>query len=155
MNFIAILCDGTTDTGITEQEVVYVFFIDPETIERTLTFSECQGLERSQDANGILDNKKVEFEKFNLFCSSLLDKVLFLSSDGASVNSGKKSGLISLFREQNEWMTFIKCFSHQLELGLKDSLKDYISPIDELLLHLFNLYKNLSKKHRELKTLYR
>ena len=26
VNLIAILCDGTTDTGITEQEVAYVFF---------------------------------------------------------------------------------------------------------------------------------
>ena len=46
------------------------------------------------------------------------------------------------------------CFSHRLELALKDSLKDCISPIDESLLHLFNLYKNLSKKHRELKNLH-
>ena len=51
-------------------------------------------------------------------------------------------------------MTFIWCFSHRLELALKDSLKEYISPIDKLLLHLFNFYKNLSKKHIELKSLY-
>ena len=125
------------------------FLIDPDTIEPTLTFFECLGLESSQDASGILDAIKVAFEKFNL--SSLLDKVVFLSSDGASVNSGNKSGLISLFHEQNECMTFIWCFSHRLELALKDSLKDYISPIDESLLHLFNLYKSASKKHRNLK----
>ena len=96
--------------------------------------------------------RNLAFEKFNLF--SLLDKVVFLSSDGASVNSEKKSRLISLFCKQNEWMTFIRCFNHKLELALKDSLKDYISPNDELLLHLFNLYKNLSNKHRELNNLY-
>ena len=70
-----------------------------------LTFFECLELESSQDVNGILDAIKVAFEKFSI--SSLLNKEVFLSSDGASVNSGKKSGLISLFREQNEWMTFI------------------------------------------------
>ena len=43
MNFIAILCDGTTDTSITEQEVVSGFFVDPDTIEPTLTFFECLG----------------------------------------------------------------------------------------------------------------
>ena len=117
-----------------------------------MTFFECLELESSQDANGILDAIKVAFEKFNL--SSLLDKVVFLSPDGASVKSGKKSRLISHFREHNDWVTFIWCFSHQLELGLKDSLKDYISPIDESLLHLFDLYKYSSKKHRELKNLY-
>ena len=97
--FIAILCYETTDTSITEL-IVYVFFVDPDTIEPTLTFFECLGLESSQDANDILDALKVAFEKFNL--SSLLDKVVFLSSDGAYVNRGKISGLISLFREQNQ-----------------------------------------------------
>ena len=37
LNFIPILCDGTTDTSITEQEVVYIFCVDPDTIEPTLT----------------------------------------------------------------------------------------------------------------------
>ena len=53
----------------------------------------------------MLDAIKVAFDKFSL--SSLLDNVVFLSSDGVSVNSGKKSGLIFLFHEQNEWMTFM------------------------------------------------
>ena len=83
VNFITILCDGTADTSITEQEVVYVFFVDLDTIKCTLTFFECLGLESSQDVF-----EKETFEKFNLF--SLLDKLVFLSSDGASVNSRKK-----------------------------------------------------------------
>ena len=152
MNFIAESCDVMTDTSITEQEVVYVLFVDPDTIKPILTFFECLGLESSQDANGILDAIKRAFEKFNL--SSLLNKVVFLCFDGASVNSGKKLEPISFFQEQNEWVTFIWCFSHRLELPLKDSLKYYLSPIDESFLHLFSLYKNLSKKHRELKNLY-
>ena len=95
VNFITILCDGTTDTSITEQEVIYVFFIDPDTMKPTLSFFECLRLEDSQDANGIFDPIKAAFEKYNL--SSLLEKLMFLSSDGASMNSGKKSGLESLF----------------------------------------------------------
>ena len=43
VNFIAILCDGTTDASITEQEVVYVFFIDPDSMQPTLEFFECLG----------------------------------------------------------------------------------------------------------------
>ena len=80
--------------------------------EPTLNFFECLGLQSSQDANGFLNSIKVAFGKFNL--SLFLDKMVFLSSDRASVKSWKKLGLISLFREQNEWMTFIWCFSHQL-----------------------------------------
>ena len=101
VNFVAILCDGTTDASITEQEVDYVFFVG-------------LGLEDSRDANGIFEAIKKVFEKRNLL--ALLDKIIFLSFDGASVNSSKKSGLISLFREEKEWVTFIWCFSHRLEL---------------------------------------
>ena len=110
------MCDGTTDASITEQEVDYVFFVG-------------LGLEDSRDANGIFEAIKKAFEKRNLL--ALLDKIIFLSFDGASVNSSKKSGLISLFREEKEWVTFIWCFSHRLELALKDTLKDSIALVDE------------------------
>ena len=140
VNFIAILCDSTTDTSITEQEVIYVFFNDPDTMKTTLSFFEYLRLEDSQDVNGIFDAIKAAFKKHNL--SSLLERPRFLSSDGASVNSGKKSGLASLFREENEWITFIRCFGHRLELPLKDALKEYNSPVDGSLMHLFYLYKN-------------
>ena len=146
-----ILCDGTTDTSITEQEVIYIFFIDPDTMKPTLSFFECLRLEDSQDANGIFDAIKAAFEKHNL--SSLLEKLIFLSSDGASVNSGEKSGLLSLFCEQNEWITFIWCFSHCLQLSLKDALKEYTSPVDDSLMYLFYLYKNSSKKTQRAKKL--
>ena len=32
VNFLVVLCDGSTDRSITEQEVVYVIFADPEAI---------------------------------------------------------------------------------------------------------------------------
>ena len=67
------------------------------------------------------------------------------------MNSSKKSGLISLFREEKEQVTFIWCFNHHLELALKDTLKDSIAIFDESLMHLCYLYKESSKKHRELK----
>ena len=46
------------------------------------------------------------------------------------------------------------CFSHRLELALKDALKEFIEPVDTSLMHLFYLYKKLSKKHQELKNFY-
>ena len=70
------------------------------------------------------------------------------------MDNSKKFGLISLFIEEKEWVTFTSCFSHHLELALKDALKDSIAPVDESLMHLYYLYKKSSKKHRELKNLY-
>ena len=85
-------------------------------MEPTLTFFECLQLENSQDANSIFKTIKKAFEKHDLL--AFLDKLIFLTSDGASANSSKKSALKSLFREEKEWVTFIWCFSHCLELAL-------------------------------------
>ena len=112
VNFIAILCDWTTDASIAEQEVVYVFFVDSDSIQPTLEFFEWLGLDSSQDATGIFDAMIAAFQKHDL--SSLLQKIIFLCSDGTSVNSGHKSGLISLLCEDRESVTFIWCFSHHL-----------------------------------------
>ena len=57
-------------------------------------------------------------------------------------------------QEDFPWISFIWCFSHQLELALKDALKEFIEPVDTSLMHLFYLYKKSSKKHRELNNLY-
>ena len=80
---------------------------------------------------------------------------MFLSSDVAPVNCGSKPGLIKLFQEDYPWLSFIWCFSHRLELSLKDALKEFIEPVDTSLRHLYYLHMNSSKKHRELKSLYK
>ena len=38
VNFIAILCDGSTDNSVIEQEVLYVIFTYPETLKPTMKF---------------------------------------------------------------------------------------------------------------------
>ena len=80
--------------------------------------------------------------------------MVFLGSDGVSVNSGKNSGLIKLFQEELPSLSFIWCFSHRLELALKDALNDCMEPVETSLMNLFCLYKQSYKKHRELKNLY-
>ena len=47
----------------------------------------------------------------------LREKMVFLASDGASVNSGVKTGLVIKFPESGqEWLLFVWCLSHRLEL---------------------------------------
>ena len=41
-----------------------------------------------------------------------------------------------------DWVTFIWCFSHHLELALKDTLKNSIARVDESLMHLYYLPKH-------------
>ena len=105
----------------------------------------------SQDTSFLKNAILATFYKHSLEC--VLSKIVFLSSDGASVNSGKDSGLIRLSQEDFSGISFIWCFSHQLELALKDALKEFMEPVDTLM-YLFYLYKKSSKKHPELKNFY-
>ena len=107
----------------------------------------------SQDALGIETAIREAFTENGL--SHFSDHMVFFASDGANVNSGLKSGLITVFQEKGlHWVSFIWCLSHRLELALKDSLSDAMSNVHEVLTSLFYLYKKSSKKLRELRQLH-
>ena len=53
VNFIAVLCDGSTDKSITEQEVTYIIYVDPDTNMPVMNFFEIAAPENSQDAPGL------------------------------------------------------------------------------------------------------
>ena len=102
MNFIAVLCDESTDNSVTEQEVLFIIFVDPETSKPTIKFLEVVTPSDGQDLPGLKDAIKATFKKHSL--ESVLEKMVFLGSDGALVNSGKNSGLIKLFQEERPWL---------------------------------------------------
>ena len=154
VNFIAILIDGTTDKAIKEQETLYVMFVDPDTHKPTLAFFEClESDDLDQTSDGMLEAIRRSFKTNNL--AELWTRIIYLSADGASVNSGKDSGLIAKLQEENPWILFVWCFSHRLELALKDALGEFSKPVDESLMHLYYLYQKSSKKLRELKQLFK
>ena len=71
------------------------------------------------------------------------------------MNSGVKKGLATKLREDClEWLVFVWCFSHRLELVLKDSLDEVLAPVKKSLTNLFYLYQKSSKKLRELRKLH-
>ena len=59
----------------------------------------------SQDAPGLKNAIFATSHKHSL--ESVLSKIVFLSSDGASVNSSKDSGLIRLLQEDFPWIFFV------------------------------------------------
>ena len=150
-NFVSVLCDGSTDSSIVEKELIYVIFVDPDTFVPTCSFFSLKE-PISQDAAGIKQAIEDSFREKGL--SDILTKMVFLSSDGAATNSGMVSGLIALFKRYMPWVAFVWCFSHRLELALKDALSSEFQLVEESLRHLFYMYKNSSKKVRELKVLY-
>ena len=150
-NFISILCDGSTDSAIIEKECIYVLHVDPDTFSPTLSLLSLKS-PTSQDAEGILQAIKSALEEKGL--DELWEKLVFLCTDGASVNSGLKSGLIKQIKDEIPWVGFMWCLSHRLEVALKDALSNWMNQINECLTNLFYLYKNSSKKLREVREMY-
>ena len=150
-NFISILCDGSTDSSVVEKECIYVLFVDPETFQPNISFFSLRNVP-SQDAVGVFSVIKKAFSENGL--EFLLEKIVFLASDGPSVYTGMKNGLISLVRKEFPWVGFIWCFAHCLELALKDALKEWMDLITTCLQNLYYFYEKSSKKLRELKKLH-
>ena len=150
-NFVSILCDGATDSAVVEKETIFVLFVDPDTFYPVISFFSMKSIP-SQDARGVHSAIVSSFEEEGL--EVLLDRVVFLASDGASVNSGVKNGLIRLIRDQTPWTVFVWCLAHRLELALKDGLKQWMDPITVSLQNLCYIYEKSSKKLRELRELH-
>ena len=91
-----------------EHGVVYVAFADPETGKPTLAFLEVVAPSESQDAPELRKAIIDTFKRNSL--ESVIEEIVFLSSDGASVNCGKHSGLIKLFQEDYPRVSFVWCF---------------------------------------------
>ena len=71
-----VLCDGSTNKSITEQEVIYVIYVDPKINLPVMKFFEIAAPDRSQDALGLKEAIISAFSRHGL-CSSL-KKILLL-----------------------------------------------------------------------------
>ena len=152
-NFIAILTGGTTDAAITEQELMYLIHLDPDNFVPRLLFFTVSELHQGRDAAMLKSAIINAFTENNM--EDALTKIVFFGSDGTWTNIGLKSGLITWLKEYFEWIVFVWCLSHRLELAMMDSLKTFMSPVDDSLRHLYYMYKNSSKKLSQLKTLFK
>ena len=69
-HFIAILCDGSTDNSLTQQEILYVIYTDPETFKPTMKFFKVSAPSYNQDAPGLKQ------AIFTIFRKNMLELVL-------------------------------------------------------------------------------
>jgi hypothetical protein len=80
-------------------------------------------------------------------------KLVGFGSDGASVNIGKKSGVITRLQELQPLVQGIHCHAHRLELAYKDALKkDPLHlKVESLLTGLYYFYRNSPLNRANLK----
>lgn len=140
-DFFAVLADGSTDSSVVQEEIVYVKYLHdyyPETV-----FVVNKPLEKA-DAESITA-AVVSAMKDELEVPEWQDKLVGCALDGASVNLGRLSGVAVRLKSDNaEHLIIIHCFAHRLELAIKDVVKQnsYMATVDDFFEKIFKFYKN-------------
>ena len=87
-NYYACLIDGSTNSSVIEQEVVYLLFLREDT--PTVKYFRVESLKMA-DAAGIIESIETEFNQFGI--TSFTDRMSGLNVDGSSVNVGVHRGV--------------------------------------------------------------
>ena len=146
--YFTLLTDGSTDSSILEQEVLYVLFVSSDGYAKVKFFA----IETPEHAHadGLKAMISESFERVGITEFHL--KLVHFNVDGASVNMGIHRGLGVKLKEDSSWLTVTHCFNHRLELAVKDTFSGtFFKEVDNMLLKLFYLYRKSPKRLRELK----
>ena len=127
-NYYSCLNDGSTDSSVTDEEVVFALILKKGT--PAIKYLSIEPL-KIADAPTILQSIEDAFERIRN--KSFTDKLVGINVNGASVNLGKHTGLGKLVQEKDTWLLVIHCFNHQVELTLKDTFKTAFEDIDTML----------------------
>ena len=98
-----------------------------------LTYSVASLLEMSDWGGIFLKDGKIPLTNYER-------KLVSLTTDGASVNTGRILGLMTRFVLGRDWLVQIHCINHRVKLAIKDALKETkFKDIDKFYQSNFNL----------------
>ena len=149
--FIAVTSDGSTDSGISEQELEFLRFC-----MRGIVTTQFVGFEVpvNPNAEGIYMAIKRALKKgLDLEDEDLKQKLVSFACDGAAVMVGKNNGVSALLqRHIKPSLITVHCFAHRLELSYKDSVKkvNLYDSVITLLMGLYYFYHKSPKQQQNL-----
>ena len=114
--YYSVLSDGSTDSAVIEQELVYVLYLSKDGVP-IVKYLSIESAENG-DASGLKNCITKAFQRFRI--TKFSEWLLGLNVDGASVNTGIHKGLRAKI-EEADWFQLVHCFNHHLELVLKDA----------------------------------
>lgn len=137
-SFLSIMSDGSTDTDVTQEEILYLRLCNKGKVE--VSFVGIQAVERA-DAESITNSITSLMTRV---CGEdkWQNKLVACATDGASVMTGERRGVVSRLKAKNgSHVLGIHCMAHRLELAFKASVKSctLTSQVEDLLsgLHVF------------------
>ncbi|KAK3098982.1 hypothetical protein FSP39_024949 [Pinctada imbricata] len=143
-DFACIIGDGSTDSSTNEQEMWFLRTCKDGHIN--IYFVGVFSPDKANAENIVVGIKEL-LKTLKIDWADVINKLVGLSCDGASVMTGIKSGLGALLRKENPMILTIHCLAHRLELALKNMSKKcplYRKTVDTLLLGLYLFYHDSS-----------
>ena len=156
VKFFSVLMDGTTDRANVEDEAFLAVWCDANaTDEKIHTRMSLISIARPQIATaaGLYTCLQDALKVLGISSISSKDckRLVGIGTDGAAVNVSSPGGLRGLVEKEVNWVFWMWCLAHRLELAVKDALKESVfADIDEMLLRLYYIYEKSPKKCREL-----
>ncbi|KAL8572378.1 hypothetical protein ACOMHN_023147 [Nucella lapillus] len=147
--YISIMIDGATDSSVTENEAVYVRYVeDGVPVNHLVSLTEVS----YAHADGVLECINSSMVKFGL--ENWKDKLVGFCADGATVNLGQSNGVVAKLREDNPKLIDIHCMAHRLELAVLGVLKKVkmVETVNDTLHLIWKTYHFSPKSKRELQT---
>ena len=145
--YYSILIDGSTDSAVIEEELVYILLITDEG-RPEVKFLSIEAPKHTT-AEGLKDIIKIAFSRIDI--EDYSKRLCGLNIDGASVNTGIYKGLGTLLKESAPWLSVVHCFNHRFELAIKDAFKGTFFDDIDIANKIFYLYQKSPKRLRELK----
>ena len=146
-NYFSLLTDGSTDSAVIEEEVLYLLFLNEGKPEIKFFIIETPS---HTTAEGLKEAISSAFKRNGM--AKFHTKLVGFNVDGPSVNTGIHKGLAQLLHESSPCLNVVHCFNHHFELAMKDAFKaTFFEDIDALLNKLYYLYRKSSKRLRELR----
>ena len=149
INYFSVFSDGSTDASVTEQEAMYILFLN-DGVPKVRYFS----VESVKNANaaGIQESIQTAFNRFGV--TKFEDCIVGLNADGANVSMGPLNGHGKIVKDSAPWLQLVHCFNHLIKLALKDTFDTLpFGDIDNMLMKLYYLYEKSPKRYRGLKEL--
>ena len=146
-HYFCVLSNGSTDSSVIEEEIVYLLFLKSGKPLLKLLSTEPAN---NTNAEGIIECIKTAFERIGIL--DFQKRIMGLNVDDASVNTGVHNSVGVLMQADLLWLQAIHCYNHPLKLAIKDAFKnDNFNEIDETLMTFYYLYRKSPECLRELK----
>ena len=145
--FVSLLSDGSTDTSVLEQEIIYMRFSHRGILNTYFIGIEPVPKADAAHINDAIDNVASQIDK------DWKNKLISVGTDGASVMTGNISGVVKKLKGDREYVIGMHCMNHRLELAYRDTVRnnETHTEFDQFLRALYTFYHKSPLNRSQLK----